>query len=123
MKIGDGQCDMDFNGGQYFTKECGYDGGDCYKPVPGYPECQTAYPERVGDGRCHLHLAVPECGHDGGDCVIQFGESNGEHFSRISPLSQSIEVERSEASATLSNLVSLFIMLSTFVVQEFYQYG
>ena len=66
-KIGDGIC----NGGLYYTKDCGYDQGDC-------DDCSDidnvylsnigTYMSHVGDGICDRLTNTPECGFDGGDC-------------------------------------------------------
>lgn len=116
-KIGDGTCDEKFNGGVYFTKECGYDGGDCWKPVPGYPECHTNHPEWVGDGVCNPHLARPECGHDGGDCTIQI-DFFGSPPTPRSSASSTVE-DINGVSPTWTITASLFLILSTMVVQAY----
>jgi hypothetical protein len=87
--IGDGWCDA----GQYNTKGCDYDGGDCCEescvssffecgvngyfckdPLYGGGWCNVSQPERLGDGKCDweedgYNTAI--CGYDGGDCCKQ----------------------------------------------------
>ena len=63
--IGDGYC----NGGEYNTKECLYDGGDCEDFNHFYPNCKVEHPEFIGDGKCDSgDYYTPECYYDEGDC-------------------------------------------------------
>ena len=45
-KLKDGVCD----GGEYNTKECSWDNGDCKEFNLQYPNCTTAFPEKMNDG-------------------------------------------------------------------------
>ncbi len=52
-------------------KECGYDGGDCSKPVEveGHPGCFVSNNDGIGNGFFvdQPHHGSPECSLDGGD--------------------------------------------------------
>jgi hypothetical protein len=63
IKIGDGNCDLEFN-----IPQCGYDGGDC---------CTLdKFDPLHGDGKCHAgHYNSRECYLDNGDCLV-FLENN-----------------------------------------------
>ena len=63
-QLGNGICD----GGITNSYECGFDGGDCITFRLAYPACDTRFPEKIGDGKCHREYNVEECGYDGGDC-------------------------------------------------------
>ena len=43
-------------------------GGDC-SAVDGYPDCDVAYPEDIGNGVCNEDYNTVDCGYDGGDCT------------------------------------------------------
>ena len=61
--IGDDFC----NGGQYNTKQCSWDGGDCFEQ--NWPGCHVSHPEWIGDGFCNGgQYNTAECGWDGEDC-------------------------------------------------------
>ncbi len=68
-KVGDGTC-SEFE--PYYTKECGFDGGDCSEPVKveGYDDCYVMVPNLIGNGNCNDQYPYisEECGNDGGDC-------------------------------------------------------
>lgn len=77
LTIGDGKCD----GGPQNSAECGWDGSDCIDFNAQYQHCNTAFPWKVGNGRCDSNKTgdkfldgifpnVPECGYDGGDCLV-----------------------------------------------------
>lgn len=70
-KLGDGFCD----GGEYNTKFCRYDGGDCVNVntrlsfLPWISECPTKTKEKLMDGTCDEENDVDECKWDGFDCL------------------------------------------------------
>jgi|AntRauTorckE5430_2_1112549.scaffolds.fasta_scaffold23765_1 hypothetical protein len=69
--IGDGICHggTQFNGGDYNTAECGFDGGDCEEFNAKYPNCNVANPSWIGAGHCNGgDYNTAACGFDGGDC-------------------------------------------------------
>ena len=38
-----------------------------------YPDCNTDYPQMIGDGKClGLKMDKEECGWDGGDCIGEY---------------------------------------------------
>ena len=47
--IGNEVCD----GGEYNTKACGWDRGDCFDINTNYPNCKVENPSYIGDGSCH----------------------------------------------------------------------
>lgn len=64
------------NFGDYNTKECGYDGGDCDSFNQEFPSCTAKEPSIfLGSGSCMnaKPYNTEECGWDGGDC-IEFNE-------------------------------------------------
>ena len=64
--IGNGKCD----GGDYNTKECNWDGGDCL--IEGLPDCHVDHQEYIGSGTCGGGVYnTRECGWDGGDCSVE----------------------------------------------------
>jgi LNR domain len=79
--IGNGLCDPD----EFYTEECGWDGGDCIGCKDGYfgrhcdleyPNCSgvdpllVQYPMALGAGICEGQpFNTEECGWDGGDCI------------------------------------------------------
>ena len=68
--ISDGVCNWDLQ--NYYTFECGFDGGDCFLiEVPGFKGCFASKPELIGDGICHREYNSASCGYDGGDCNIK----------------------------------------------------
>jgi LNR domain len=76
IRIGDGSCSIS---PEYYTEECGYDGGDCCTPddnrtrceVPNYPNCSAPIPRYIGNGFCDGEFFnTTECGFDGGDCLF-----------------------------------------------------
>jgi hypothetical protein len=70
-KLGDGVCD----GGEYNTKFCRYDGGDCVNVnarlslLPWLSECPSNTPEQLMDGTCNEENNVDACKWDGFDCL------------------------------------------------------
>ena len=69
LETGNGRCD----GGDFNTKECGYDGGDCKDfNAKNYTNCNVENPFWVGDGVCDgdkKGYHDESCGWDGGDCA------------------------------------------------------
>ena len=88
--LGDGRCDSE--NGQFNTKACGWDGGDCCAQtcndtaafacghwrhfdcldpsIQSNSSCGVAYPSRLADGLCDMngHYNTAACDWDGGDC-------------------------------------------------------
>ncbi len=74
--LGDGKCH-----GHYFSRGCGYDGGDCGLLQSEYPYCPDFFndsmnqtlgpPPILGDGICDFipEYMTEECGYEFGDCA------------------------------------------------------